>query len=895
MKRTPRTDADFRAEIEAHLALEEEQLIDEGLSPAAARAEARRRFGNMTRTTESFYEGNRFMWLDHLVRDLRLAARQLRSTPIATALIVVSLALAISFNTSIFSIADQALLRSLPIEDPRSLHQVEWDGQFIGQGAGNVGFGSLIPIPLFRELEQRRDVFESLFARSSFEVHLGWDAVSRPVSAELATGSYFDTLGLQPALGRLLGPADDRTRLAHPQVVLSFDLWSTAFAESEDVLGRKVTVNGFPMEVAGVAPRGFAGTDRGTPAALWIPMLMKPQVTPAWDGLESHRTRFAHVFGRLQQGLDAQGASARLQPAFDAYLQEDTRRERWPELTPQQEEAYFASRLRLVPGGDGQSFLKRQVERPLWILTVTTFLIFLLACLNVANLSLARTLRARAASTLQVALGAPRRRLLVQSFTESLVLSVLGCGLGLLASPWVGNLVLSYLGADSATLGLHAGLDRQALLIALGLGAATTILVGMAPALFAANAAPMDVLKRGRSGSSAALGLRRGLVVAQFCLALVLLLCAGLFSQSLDTLRAQGPGYPTANLLMFRLAPTFDGVAPEQVRPLMEEVLREITALPDVQGAGAAWAEMLRGGGWNNPVTVQAGTRVVTDESLPMNAVSPGFFDTLGARVVQGRNFDARDSQDTWNLRSAIVNEEFVRRYVPGGSPIGARLGFGNRRDADVSIEIVGVVSDFRDYGLREPEAQVYFSLWERPFQQATFYVRSRTSSDAAMQALRSRLAEVRPGMTLLSLRTIDDQLDRLLAGERMLAALGSAFAALATILALIGIYGVLSFSAEQRTKEIGIRIALGSSSWAAARLVLREATLLAGLGVGLAVPVIALGAGAVESQLYGVPALDPKTLLGATLVLFTVGLLASAVPARRVGGTDPLQALRAE
>jgi len=328
---------------------------------------------------------------------------------------------------------------------------------------------------------------------------------------------------------------------------------------------------------------------------------------------------------------------------------------------------------------------------------------------------------------------------------------------------------------------------------------------------------------------------------------------------------------------------------------MVASLIQEIQALPDVESAGASSFEMLSGSGWNNPVTIQDSERVATEQSLPMNAITPGFFEALGARITQGRNFDDLDAQPDWDLRSAIVNEEFVRRYVDDGDPIGAQLGFGNRPGADVSIEIVGVVSDFQDYGLREPEAQVYFSLWERVVGQATFYVRARTSSDAAMGSIREAITAADPRLTVLSLRTLDDQLDRLLATERLLATLASIFALLATLLAMFGLYGVLAFSAERRTKEMGIRLALGANRWTAGGLILKEAGHLALWGLALAIP-LAIGLGQlIKSQLFGVQPLDPATWLTAIGTQIVVGILASLVPARRVGLMDPLTALRTE
>lgn len=896
MRRTSRSDADFQAEIEAHLQLEIDALVDEGMSPSEARREAKRRFGNVTGAQEKFYEGNRFLWLDNLRRDVLLALRQLWGAPLSTLLVLASLTLAIGLNGAVFSLADQTLLRSLPIEDPKGLVQLEWDGQFVGQGMGNVGFGKLIPFPLFRELSERDDVFSQLFARSTTDVHLALDGRPQPVVAELVTGRYFETLGIRPARGRLFDTSDDERPLGHPSVVLSHGFWTTATGGDEDIVGRTVNLNDFPMTVVGVAQPGFNGTDLGTPPDLFLPMMMKERATPGWSGLEAHRTRFSQTFGRLADGVSVEQAEARLQPFFKNYLEEDTRRDHWPQLTEQQESAYFASTLALQPGSQGESRLRQQVGRPLLILAVTSALVFLLACLNVANLTMARVLAASRATALRTALGAPRSRLLVQQLTESALLAGAGCVLGLFSAPFVSRFLVGFL-ADGVgnTLSLQPDVDLRLLAFAAAATLLTTVLAGLAPAWFAAGAKPVDVLKQKSDVGGKGLSARRVLVVAQVALALLLLVGAGLFSRTLGTLRSEGPGYSTENLLMFRLAPAVDGIEMAQTEPLVARLLEEIEALPDVVAAGASSFAMLRGSGWNNPVTVRGRTTVATEDSLPMNAVSPGFFETLGARIVRGRPFNGLDDQEGWDLRSTIVNEEFVRRYLEGAEPIGARLGFGNRPDADVSIEIVGVVSDFQDFSLRDSEAQVYFSLWERRVGDATFYVRASTSSEAAMRSVRSAIAQTEPRLTLLSLRTIDDQLDRMLATERMLATLATAFALIATALAVIGLFGVLSYSAERRTREVGIRIALGADRWRAAGLMVREAASLSLYGLLVALP-LCWGLGRlIESQLYGVAPTDPATLFLATLGLLGVCLAASLLPARRVSRMDPLIALRSE
>lgn len=898
IRRTTRTDEDFAAEIEAHLALEADQLVGEGIDPAEAEAAARRAFGNRMRSEERFYYLNRRVWLDNLARSARYALRQMRLSPVSTATIVLSLGIGIGLATAIFSLADQALVRALPVRAPAELVQLEWRGQFIGSGMGSVGYGSLVPFPLFRELRAENEVFQDLFARTTAEVHVAIGDDTEPVQAEIVTGSFFATLGIRPALGRLLTEDDDLQPDAHPMVVLSHDYWQRRFGGRDDILGRSIRVNDHAMTVIGVAEPGFFGMDWSLAPAIWLPMMMKTVATPGWSGLDERRARFAHVYARLAPGTSSAQAAVALEPWFKSYLRADTEREGWPPLTEHQLAAYLASDLALMPGDHGQSRLAPQLERPMLILLAATGLILLLACLNVANLSLARVLMARRATALRTALGASRWRIACEQAMESGLLAACGCLAGALLAPALGRGILSLLPQTTAGgLALRPELDLRVLAFAVAVTALTTILAGTAPALYAASIRPLSALKLQAAGALGGLGIRKLLVVGQFALALVLLIGAGLFARTLGTLRSDGPGYATTNLLMFRLAPRNDGYETEATKPLMQRVLDELEALPEVAQAGIGAWPMLEGGGWNNPLTIEATGRVVTDRSIPMNAVSAGFFQTLGIPIVRGRDFGARDAWDEpgWNLRSAIVNEELVERYLGGMEPIGARLDFGTGPDADPSIEIVGVVRSFRDYTLRKPEPQVFFSLWERSVPQATFYIRGRSATETLARSLRDAVQRVDPALTVLSLRSVDDQLDRMLAGERMLAALATIFAALATVLAMIGLYGVLSFSAELRAREIGLRLALGAPRWSAGGLMVREAGRLTAAGLLIALPVSWVLGRLVESQLYGVGSMDAMIVAGAAAALAAVGLLAAALPARRVAALDPLEVLRGE
>ena len=411
-----RSDEDFDQEIQGHIEIEADRLVEEGISRRDALAAARRTFGNVTRSRERFYEGNRWMWLDHLRRDVRQALLQIGRAPVSASIVILSLALGIGFNTGIFSLADQALVRPLPVVHPEQLVLLDWHGGFVG---GGVGTDNLFSNPFYRELRQDTDVFADVFARCPIVVHLGIGRDVEAVGAELVSGSYFPTLGVRPALGRLLGESDDLHPDAHAVAVLSYDYWRNHLGGDPHVVGRRVLINNVPLTVVGVAEAGFRGVDWGSVPVVWVPVMMKRQATPGWDALTDRRTRWLHVFGRLKPGVGARQAMVRLQPWFKSYLLADTRREGWPPVTAGQMKEYMASTLDVLPAAQGRSDLRQHLRQPILILLAATALILLLACLNVANLSIAKALVRRRSTALRSALGASRRRILAEQLIEN--------------------------------------------------------------------------------------------------------------------------------------------------------------------------------------------------------------------------------------------------------------------------------------------------------------------------------------------------------------------------------------------------------------------------------------------------------------------------------------------
>lgn len=889
--RRERSDIDRREEELAHIRIEADRLIEEGVPASEAMARARARFGSSP-DLDPTDRSSRIAWKDLLARDIRYAFRQLVSTPVSTATIVGSLIIGIGVNTAIFSIADQVLVRPLPVSAPDEIVQLRWEGQFIGEGRG---WGDLLPHPLYVAVRGGSQVFTSIAARSPGEVTLVTPAGPERAQVALVTGGFFEMLGLHPHAGRLIDESDDRVLGGHPVVVLSHAWWTARFGADPAVVGRQIQMNGQPMTVIGVAPEGFHGTDWSEVPAAWTPMMMNGLVHE-WGRLDQPRVRFQHVYARLAPGVSRADAEASLQPWFGRYLQVDMEGPDWPsDLQPAEVSAYLGSRLALRPGGQGQAARAGELTEPVLILIAATALLLLLACLNVANLSLARAVARYRDTAVRTALGASRGRIMTERLVESALVAVIGGALGIAITPLVGAWILEYLGTGSSGMAIEATLDARTLLVALLVAAVATVLSGVGPAWFASSTHPMGVL-RGRDGSSG-VRLRRALVVGQVALALVLLMGAGLFGKTLSTLESGGPGFETNQLVTLTLNPGNEGYTPVETKVIMGEIAQALATIPGVRQTGLAAWPLLGGSGWGNSMLVEADERFVTDLYLPMNAVTPSFFDMLGVRVVRGRDFTESDrtSGDLWSWESVIVSQSFVDRYLPDRDPLGVRIDFGRDPSVSARMEIVGVVEDYAEHQLRDPMPQVYFPYWTQIRDGGSFYLRTQVPLDVVAPEIRARIAAIDPGLTISGLRSLDEQIDRLLVFERMLASLGAAFALFGTLLAMIGIYGVLSFSVESRTKEMGIRMALGAPGASASRLIISDAFRLTALGVAVALPSIWFLGGLIESQLYGVSPMNPVGLLVSTSVILLVCLAASAIPAWRMAKTDPLEAFRVE
>ena len=831
-------------------------------------------------------------WLRDFVYDLRFSARSFVRTPAFTITAVLSLMLGIGATTAIYSLVDQVLLHALPVRQPERLVLIDWRGDQVANGFGSW---NLMSYPICRDLDGQKQFFEGVLCRALTRVDLSTGGDSRPATAEIVSGNYFAVLGVGPALGQVLTTDDARTPGANPVAVLSYDYWKTELGGARDVVGREVLVNRHPLTIIGVAASTFHGIDVGEVPALWIPASMSEQAIPGFKNLLDRRTRWMQVLGRLDEGVTLERAQAGLQPWFKAMLQEDMRRPGFPVITAQRRQRFLDSSLVLSAAPQGHSALRRRLLEPLWVLFAVTAVLLGLACLNVSGLFLARgSAREREIST-RLALGASSGRLGRQLVADSLLIAVAGGVLGIAAAPLVVRTLIASLPSGSTLTALHAGVDSRLLLFACLASLAAGGLSGLAPAWQAGRRSLASSLRERGGTGFAAVRLRKTIVTAQIALTFTLVIGAALFVRTLDALMAKGPGFATSGLVSFRIDSRRSGYSQPEGARLIRRIDDAIRLSPITRESAVARFTLLTGGSWNDPMTILADQRISTDRDVNLNAVTPGFFRTMGISLMAGRNFDEHDAGAPGESgpRTAIVTEAFVKRYLGGRNPLGVLIGEGAGPDVKPGAEIVGVVSDFSYRGIREESEQAYF-----PFQGdggGTFYVRVRGNPESSLASLRAIVRGIDPALPVVDLRTVEEQVDRSLNTEHMLAMLSSSFGVLALLLSLVGLYGVMSFTVTQRTREIGIRLALGARRRSAIWLVLRDALamILAGIGIGLPV-VWALGR-LVESQLYDVKPSDPAAIAIAVLLLSSAGLCAALIPALRASSVNPTEALRVE
>ena len=890
--RRKQMERDLDRELQYHLDRRITDFKNSGLPFLEARRRAMLELRGIAQMQEEVRDVWLRWWLTDFIYDVRFSVRSFLRTPSFTVTAVLSLMLGIGAATAIYSLVDQVLLHSLPVRQPERLVLIDWKGDWVGNGFGSW---NLMPYPLCRDLDRQKQFFEGVFCRALTTVNLSIGNDTSPVTAEIISGNYFAVLGVGPAAGQVITSDDDHA--PNPVAVLSCDFWRTHFGGTSDVVGRKVLVNGHPLTIIGVAAPTFRGIDVGDVPVVWIPASMSTAVVPGLTDLLDRRTFWMQVLGRLNQGMTLQHAQAGLQPWFKAMLQEDMGRPGFPVMTAERRQRFLNSALTLTAAAQGHSELRKELSEPLWMLLAATAVLLGLVCLNVSGLFLARaSTRAREIAT-RLALGASSGRLARQLLAESLLIALAGGLLGIAAAPIGVRVLIAFIPQGTGANALHAGIDSRLLLFALLVTVIAGIVSGLAPAFQSSRCSLASSLRERGGSAFGRVRLRKVIVTAQIALALTLVVGAGLFVRTLDALMAKGPGFVTSSLVSFGIDAMRGGYSNAEGERVMGSIDEAIHHSPMVQKSAIARNPLLTGGSWNNPMTIFADQTISTDREVHLNAVTPEFFETMGIRLLAGRNFDDHDisppGQPGW--RSVIVSESFVKRYIARRNPIGVRICQGTGPDAKPTMEIVGVMSDFSYRGLRDDTEQAYFPFYEGEHAFGTFYVRVRGNPEPSLESLRAIVRSAAPTLPMTDFRTLDEQVHRSLNAERMLATLSGSFSTIALLLSLVGLYGVMSFVATQRTHEIGIRLALGARRRSTIWLVLRDGLVMIFSGICIGLPIVLALGRLVESQLYQVKSWDPVVIAIAIMALCLAGIGATLLPAHRASGVNATDALRVE
>jgi predicted permease len=827
--------------------------------------------------------------------DLRLAFRGLRRSPLFASVAILSLALGIGANTAIFTLIDQLLLRQLPVRAPEELVMLYQRGPHNGSNMG----ARMHSYPIYQDYQKRAEPLAEVICRRLIAASISVDNRTERVQAEMVSGNYFTMLGVQPALGRVFNSqSDDQVYRGHPVVVLGYDYWTSRFANDPSVIGKKILVNDYPMDIVGVSARGFGGLDPAESPQIRVPILMKPVMAPAWEWLQvdNRRSRWVQVFARLKPGYTAESAKGPLQGLFTQIRQYEMTLPAAKDWSAYSREQFMKGQLLVEPAAMGYSELRNSFSTALVVLMSMVGLVLLIACANVANLLIARAFVRQKEIAVRLSLGASRRRLVRQLLVESLVLSTIGGILGLGLALVLTRTLLAFVPSEGQPLKITAQPDARILTFTLVLSFATGIVFGLFPALRASRPDPWTTLKDTMgsiAGTGGSLFLRKGLVTAQVALSFLLLFGAGLFVRSLQNLKTTDTGVGLDNLVTFQLAPTLNGYDAPRTVQFYQRLLERLRSASGVKSAALATVPILAGDEWDSSMSVE-GHKFADGEDMQafMNSLSPGYFETMKVPFIEGRDFAPLDA--TENATVAIVNRKFADHFFPGRSALGRHIGFGGGPRAKLNIEIVGVVADSLYEGPREGiHRQVFIPNWGR--NSAAFYVRMHTTSSSAYSTIRNEVKNLDSAMPVYAMKTVESQLDETLLTDRLIALLSAGFGLLATLLASIGLYGVMAFVVARRRKELGIRLALGAQPSGVVWLVMREVLILLSVGLAVGVPAaLALGR-YVSGQLYGIQPNDPWMATGTLLLLTVVSAAAGLIPATRASRIDPILALRYE
>ena len=830
--------------------------------------------------------------------NLRLAFRTLFASPFIALVAILSLALGIGANSAIFSLFDQMLLRPLPVPNPEELVNLGAPGPKPGsQSCGQAGScDEIFSYPMFRDLERAQTSFTGIAAHRTFGASVGYQGTSLGSDGLLVSGSYFPVLGVAPALGRLFTPEDDKTIGGHFVVVLTYDYWRNRFELNPAVLNETLVVNGQAMTIVGVAPRGFNATTLGQNPDIFVPLSMRGLMQPGFTGFENRRQYWAYVFGRLKPGVSIEQATVAINGPYRAIVN-DVEAPLQTGMSEQTMARFRTKQITTEPGHRGQSSFDNEARTPLTILLVVTGTVLLIACANIANLLLVRGAGRSAEMAVRLSIGANRRQLITQLLTESVMLATFGAIAGLFVAKWTLDLIASIMPADDGPL-ISFALSPTMLLFAGGAAILTGIAFGLFPALHSTRPDLASTLKNQAGqpgGAKAARRFRTTLATVQIAMSMALLVPAGLFAKSLFNVSRVDLGLKTDHMVLFSLAPELNSYTTERTRQLFERVEDEFAALPGVTGVVATLVPVLAGDNWGNSLVVEgfeAGPD--TNTSASFNAVGPGYFRTMGIAMMAGREFTRADAFGAPKV--GIVNQAFAKKFNLGDNPVGKRFG-PSGPNAKPDIEIVGIVQDAKYADVKREVPPQYFLPYrqEERLGYGYFYIRTATPPEQLLPTVPMVMRKLDASLPVSDVKTMETQIRENVTQDRIITTLSLAFALLATVLAAIGLYGVLAYTVAQRTREFGLRMALGADGAAVRSLVMKQVAKMAIIGgvIGL---IVAVGVGRLaQSLLFEMEGHDPVVLSAATFTLALVALGAGFIPALRASKVDPMDALRYE
>jgi predicted permease len=884
--RGDKVNREIQEEFEAHM----EEAIAAGRDPE----EARRAFGSMMQQREKSHTIRVAAWFENFVQDTAYGVRSMLRSKALTAVALLSLALGIGANTAIFSLLDAVLLRSLPVKDPQRLMMLggkEWDNGI----SDEYGKTTLYSYPFYRQFQKRNSVFSDTAAIFSMQnnVHgfIGNQIASVPMKVQLISGTYFPTLGVEPAMGRMLTDADDSSEGDHPVAVISDAWWKHAMGKDPAVLGRTLKLGDTIFTIVGVAPAEFFGTSVGEAPDIWVPLSMIQSVPPHFAGYTDNSYESLWIIARMKPGVTQEQATANTDILFRQILLGETNRK------PTQRELNNLNNthMQLTSMATGISSLRRQFSEPLQLLMGIVALVLLIACTNIANLLLARaTARARELAVRQ-ALGARRARIIRQLLTESLILALTGGALGVVFAMAASRLLLRMVSTGPEITPLNLGLNTTVLLFTLGITVATALLFGTIPAFRATRVDLIESLKEGRGmvkGSTKNL-LARTMVVLQVALSLVLVVGASLFLRSLINLTKVDTGFNRENVLWLAIDPSSVGYKEDdpRLKTMFQEIEARVSALPGVRAASFS-DFVFHEGSWNDWITVP-GMPINYDANVRHNVVGNGYFATMQIPLVAGRFIGPQDTANSQHV--AVINEYMAKTLFPAGSPIGKSYHMGGSDNP--LVQVIGIVKNAKYSDMDErPTFIDYVSYVQRPSGYlGDFTVRYTGDFHAAADAVQQTIHSVDRSLPISFVTTLDKQVALSMTNQRVVAQLSIFFGLLAVFLSCIGIYGLMSYIVGQRTNEIGIRMALGARQSNVRWLVLREIAVMVLIGIAIGIPATLAGGQLVTHMLFGLKEKDPLSIALSVGVLLVVGLIAGYFPARRASKVDPMVALRYE